>query len=1282
MKRGFLSVLMGMIIPLMSFVQVYARVFLPFGQYSQTPWTASFYFAKSGEDAPADNWYAKDFDESNWDTLEGPISTQEGGLSYYRTVWSAEYGTYWVRRHFTVDNLNLLNQIRELYFHTTHDDGCVVYLNGNLIYEYNNVRSGTNSFILNETVQEYMVEGDNVLAIRISDSGGAYAYLDCGLYGYSLVNSTFDKSSGWSGNYDRTSYDNNCIGYRYGQTFRCEQTIEGTAGLYCLSANACGMEYYNNDNTAYAHRNDELPAKLFIGNDEKAIPSAFSEMSDVDYGYCWNIGGKYVPYYADRLPWAFSRGMYNCELWSFVQPDDNGKITLGIYGNATNDISRWAAWDNLEVTYYSENHVTAMLDSVMKVFDVVNNMPQNVEVKNQTAILVNNVKSAKSYEEKAAVFANIMQYEPVVRKSIMAYEKLKVSLASLSEKLADATDATSPATISEATTLIKNVKSAYSTGTYDNEDVADAISKMETMIIRLGYIYLDIAVTTPGALGDSILGKVENFVDVQSIKISGMLNDVDLSNIQNRLSQLREIDMTEVQMTSLPDRFFYQRPLLEIVKLPAQLTTIGEYAFYQCYGLKNIVFPTTLRSINRYGFSECDNLQEVILPEGFNSMGERAFYSCDNNKHVRLPNTLTSISSDAFYYNQNLRRVEFTEGLTHINDGAFNKCNALDNLKFPSTLYYIGANAFAYNRSLSNIEFNEGLYQISDNAFYECDALTEVTLPSSLVLANASPFDYCDNLKKVTCLSIEPPYITDQIPYGVNMDGSELYVSALSINTYKQTTGWDKFQTIKPIDCLPENFTVLGNLKLTLPETIPADYKPNVSLIHDQKGTSYWHYGSLTVNGEGTLSISDFSLFWDPNYQYDQYNRNQNYCSLINNSHIRADNVSIDIFARNDKWTFISVPFDVKVSDIVTYSDGVTNWVVRKYDGQKRANGETAETWVKLGNDDILHAGEGYILQGSRYIGTNWQQGSGYSMKAINNTNKNNIFINTDATVQLNEYQSEFAHNRSWNLIGNPYPCYYDTRFMDFSAPITVWNMNNNTYTAYSPMDDSYILLPGEAFFVQCPVEDKEIMFSKEGRQTDRTVRAMQAKTRNKVAGQAVNRTVVNLSLSDGTNTDKTRIVLNNEASLQYEMDKDASKFMSDEATVPQLYTSNSGVNYAINERPFEAGVVDLCTRINVDGQYTLTLNNLLEDYRVELYDKKLNKRISLTDNQTYAFFAESGEDVNRFAVYFVNGATGISEDLNLDESKDETYSIDGVKVNDSVRKGVYIRNGKKVIVK
>ena len=1257
------------------------KVILPYGQLSQKPWSGTFFFANSGETGPADDWFGKNFDDSSWGTIEGPISSVEGGVAYYNTVWQAEYGTYWVRRHFTVDDVS---QVRELFFYVIHDDGCVAYLNGKLIYDYSSVYSSTRSISLDETLRSYLVEGDNVLAIRVSDGGGLYAFLDCGISGYSLINSTFNNTNGWTGSYDRHSYDNNTIGYRYGQTFRCEQTIEGTTGLYRLSANACGMEYYNDYNTAYAHQNDELPAKLFIGNDEKAIPSAFSEMSDTDYGYCWNVEGKFVPYYVDRTPWAFNRDMYHCELWSFVQPDENGKITLGIYGSAANNINRWAAWDNFDVTYYSDSDVTVMLDSIVKVFGGLDSKPQNAEVKQQANVLVANAKSAKTYEEKAAVFAGIMQYEPILRKSIKAYEDLSAALAVLNTTLGEVNDFTSPATISEATSLSYEVQAAHTNGSYTNEGVAEAISKMEKMVIRLGYTYLDIAVTTPGALGDSILCKVENFVDVKSIKVSGTLNDADLSTIQSRLSQLRQIDMTDVAMTTLPNRFFYQHSLLENVKLPSQLTTIGEYAFYQCYGLKHIDFPATLTTINRYGFSECDNLQEVILPEGFVNMGEYAFYSCDNNKYVKLPSTLTSISSYAFRHNVNLKEIELAEGLTHINNGAFYECYALNNLKFPTTLYYIGNDAFAYNRSLSNIEFNEGLYQIADNAFYDCDALTEVTLPSSLVLANASPFDYCDNLRKVTSLSIEPPYMTDQIPYGLSMEGRELYVPALSISTYKQTTGWDKFPTIKPIDYLPENITVLSNFKLTLPETIPADYKPNVSVIHDQKGTSYLQYGSLTVNGQGTLSMNNFSMTWDPNYQYVQYNRNQNYCSLVNNSHLRADSVSIAMWTRNDRWSFITFPFDVKVADIMTIADGTTNWVIRKYDGQKRAAGETSDTWVKVNVEETLNAGEGYIIQSSRYIGTSWQDYSGFRMKAINNANKNNIFRNTDATVTLNEYESEFAHNRSWNFIGNPYPCYYDTRFMDFEAPITVWNMRNNTYEAYSPADDSYILCPGEAFFVQRPIDNGNIVFSKEGRQTNRDVRAMEAPAHANAhrAGAAnATRTIVNLSLSDGNNTDRTRIVLNNSATLQYEMGKDASKFMSTDAMVPQIYTTSEGVNYAINERPFADGTAGLCVRVGAEGLYTIALTSDVEGYNVVLEDKALNKSIALNGETGYTFSAEAGTYASRFVLQFSNEATGIKNISNSSKQDAVIYSIEGIKVATPTKKGIYIQNGKKIML-
>ena len=332
--------------------------------------------------------------------------------------------------------------------------------------------------------------------------------------------------------------------------------------------------------------------------------------------------------------------------------------------------------------------------------------------------------------------------------------------------------------------------------------------------------------------------------------------------------------------------------------------------------------------------------------------------------------------------------------------------------------------------------------------------------------------------------------------------------------------------------------------------------------------------------------------------------------------------------------------------------------------------------------DDILNAGEGYIIQSSRYVDNNWQEGSGFRMNAINDAKKNNIFNSTDATISLNEYESEFAHNRSWNLVGNPYPCYYDTRFMDFNAPITVWNMNNNTYTAYSPSDDSYILCPGEAFFVQRPVDNDIINFAKEGRQTNRSVRALESPARAKAFSQNMcNRIIVNITISDGDNTDRTRIVLNDNATMDYEMDKDATKFMSSDITVPQIFTSTSGINYAINERPVSDGLVPLNLHIGKAGLQSISLPEAVNGYTVMLEDKAEGKIITLTAGEEYTFSSNSGDCYGRFVLHFASETTGI-DNINSDlQMNSAIYSIQGVKVSTPSQKGVYIQNHKKVLI-
>lgn len=1248
------------------------KALLPFGQFSKEAWSAKYLYEPDTSTTPDGEWWSEGYDDSLWGTLAGPVSNT--GYMYYNTEWPQTYSSFWFRRYFEIESLDRLNTI---YLYIIHDDGCTLYLNGTEIYNDYGVVSYSYpaEIVLTPEQKSLLKVGTNVLAAVVRDTGGGECFADFGLYGYEaprIINPQFEQNyyEGWT----RIGYDlyrggssenyvmrsgNNTYGFDMYQDLPSAKK-----GLYRLSVQAFQMVGSDNQSW-YRYGKDPVQTKIYMGQEERVVKNIYDEaLYENIYRqneFITTGEGTFVPNYATSTSLAFNNGMYNNTLFAF---NDKDTIRIGIRFEE-NGMNQWTCFDNFRLDYISESDIATLEEK----FPQLKGLPMPEVYRAKVVTMIEELKAAADYEAKSRV---IVKYTDIYDEAIAAvenYDALAIKAQQLQENVDNAEKA-APTTVQEASDLIAQARKGLKDGSLSNKDCKRLMNEMDKISLRLEYVFLAFNITTPGSLGDSILSKVEYFTDVTSLKVSGTLNDNDYSTIRDRLNNLREIDLSGLKTKELPSRLFYNHNTIEQIILPAELETIGESAFYRCYALEHITLPTTLKTIDRYAFQECNNLREVILPEGLTTMGEYAFYHCDRNTYLKLPSTLETIPNYAFAYNYNLKNLDFAEGLVNINYDAFYDNYNLASVKFPTSLRYIGSNAFAYNITLSNIEFNEGLYQLADNAFYDCDALTEVTLPSSLVLANESPFDYCDNLRKVTCLSIEPPYMTDQIPYGLNMEGRELYVPALSLNNYKQATGWDRFPVIKPIEYLPENIAIRTEMHLTLPEGLTLEYKPNVSLLHAQDP----QYGQLTVNGEGTLSMKSFSMLWDPNLQYERSSRNLNYTSLVNNSHLRADEVIVNLYSHNDRWTFVSMPFDVKVSDITTdLCEGTTNWVIRKYDGQARAAGETDKTWVRLTADDEIKAGEGFIIQSSRYLNDYWQSYSGFCMKAVNNGNKNNMFQTTDITVSLAEYPSAFTHNRSWNFIGNPYPSYYDTRFMQFQAPITVWDMYNGTYKAYSPADDAYILCPGEAFFVQRPVSEGEIIFGKEGRQTTRDVRTIEgAQVRAEFANL---RTIVNLTLTDGQLTDQTRIVLNDLASTNYELDKDASKFMSSDAAAPQLYTTYNGTDYAINERPVAEGTVSMSMRIGSSGTHSIALANPVVGYDVILEDKSTGTSVNLAESE-YTFKANAGLYPGRFVVRFVNEATGIEIAEGKALNNEPVYDLSGRKA--AQKKGVYVQKGKK----
>lgn len=1189
MKKNLWKALLVNALVVIGFVgEIHAtETLLPFGQLTKEAWEGKYFYALNDSAGPAENWYAVDFDESTWNTISGPISTSSSNCSYYNTLWAANYSSYWVRRHFTLDELNSTD-VYCMYF--LHDDGCEAYLNGHLVYNYGSVMNSYKRVALTAEMMTYLREGDNVLAVKVSDTGGGQAFADFGLYSSPVEDFSSASSE------VKLTVEND-------EVYPWVQDVENQ----CWTNSNIGTKY-STSTISFSYQSDYQTELMF------------------DWA-CYSNYHSLNLYVDGELKSTTTNSSYTTPRY-YLQPGEHVITLSDTIGNSTS-VSNWSRVKNVcvrEILPLEDSLLTAKSEQIT--FQNDENYPWTWEGGYAQS-------SNYGYNKTISEFSTTFTVEEPSKFSFdVCVEGSYYDNHFGWDVNGDRHYSVSPTNWNDVayTTgwVKKNVllePGKYTITFLDSVSNSDVRNKTFIRNVELSSAWLEIDLASAGTLGVEVLYQVDVLTDVELLKVKGTLNSEDWAVIK-QMTNLVGLDLSEARFDAMPEYAFDGLTYLSGAFLPEGMTSIGQYAFRGTQIWK-IDIPSTVTSIGQYAFVNT-RLEEITFLDNsqLTTIGSHAFYGCASLREFIMPNTVTELGTYAFYGCSVLKKIHFSDGLTSIPEYTCYECYRLSDVHWPKGLVSIGYQAFRDVDDLYSLEFPETLTSIGSYCFWSNNSLTHVKLPAKLTSLGDEAFCYCqslkyiefpsyvakyyrtlydvDNIDTIVCHAPTPPAVSYDVLYSGRAKGEvTLVVPSFAVVNYKLDPYWYQFGNIVGSEEEEAYWKVAGELALTNNRRMGG--KPDIDLYYN---------GSMMVGGDAAFEAGTMNFF---------VNESQP-CRLLNNCPtVAVDSINTCYSVSANTWYFFTPLYDVEVSKVKMSNDA--SYVIRYYNGAVRASSGTGSSWQDVPQDSVLLAGQGYIFRCNKACVVNMP-----ATPAVHSQ----VFDFAEKNIALVAHETEVEANKNWNYVGNPYPCYYDIWYMDFTAPITVWT--GSTYAAYSITDDDYVLRPMQSFFVQKPDEEESIVFKPEGRQVTKTVAHASYAARSNAS-----RFVFNIEIGTDSVCDRTRVVFNAAKSMNYELECDASKFMSMDATVPQIYSVDAEANrLAINERPMADGRVALGIYVGEVGYYTLSASRL--DGTALLYDALTDTYTDLKES-AYTFHAdEAGFIEGRFALTLgVNGgATGI----------------------------------------
>ena len=300
----------------------------------------------------------------------------------------------------------------------------------------------------------------------------------------------------------------------------------------------------------------------------------------------------------------------------------------------------------------------------------------------------------------------------------------------------------------------------------------------------------------------------------ENVKITGGCLDEYFTFSQN----LKTIDLSELECTELAsDSHFYESHNIESIIIPEKMDVsraelyfvkngirykvlngkdvavvkngyYDDYEFHTTYYSGDIIIPSTVTagntfnviSIENNAFENCSNVTSISIPNSVTSV-KYAFRGCTGLSSIIIPDGLDMSNSGLQLKNNNICYKVLNNKSVAVTSSSDEEDYSGD-IIIPNTVTGLG-----YTFSVTTIGY----------AFGECSNLTSITIPASVTDIYDEAFYGCSNLRKVTCLAINPPKAyKDSFE---NYNGT-LYIPCESKDLYKENACWGTFKNIECVD--------------------------------------------------------------------------------------------------------------------------------------------------------------------------------------------------------------------------------------------------------------------------------------------------------------------------------------------------------------------------------------------------------------------------------------------------------------------------------------------------